>query len=61
MEKTFLRLGYVGDIEGLFEYIASHINCWICMDTGEVTSGYGPDREDHLCQCQVDDDDDNGE
>lgn len=31
-----MQLSYVGDKEGLLEYIAEQVNCWICMDTGEV-------------------------
>lgn len=59
-----LELGYVGNPEGLMEYIAGEVKCWDCMDTGEVTSGDGPDQEMHRCHCKVDDsdaDDDSGE
>ena len=59
-----LDLRYEGNPEGLMEYIAEQVNCWDCMDTGEVTSGDGPDRETHACHCRVDDsdeDDDSGD
>lgn len=56
-----LKLGYVGNPEGLMEYIAGEVNCWDCMDTGEITTGDGPDQDTRVCHCKADrcDEDDN--